>query len=290
MSGSHGTGYRRGLLLVALAALLWSTGGVATRLLSTDDWTTVFWRSLFAALVLCGFLVTRGRLGALRRLGPAGLAAALLLGIDQSLFVVALNRTNVAHVVIIIAASPLFAALFGWFLLRERVSGRTWLAIAVAGAGIGVMMSNSLGGGTLAGDLIAIALPVTFTLAVVILNRHPTIELIPVIAMSAIVTALIALPLASPATASAGDFVVLGWFGAVEYACGSLLFIAGARRVPAAQAMLVAMVETVLAPIWAWLVVNEHPGAPAVLGGMLVLAAVGVLVAGETRRPRKATP
>lgn len=280
--------YRRGLVLIGVASLLWSTGGVVTRLLESDDWTTIFWRSLFATVLLFAWMLRGGAGGAmtsLRALGRPGLLAAVLLGVDQTLFIVALNRTSVAHVSIILAAGPLFGALFGWLLLRERVALPTWLAMAVAAAGIVVMVAGGEegGGSSLSGDLIALALPLSFTLAVVLLNRHREIELIPVVAVASLLVTLLCLPFAELSLPSPDQLALLGWFGAMEHAGGTLLFTAGARYVPAAQAMLIAMLETVLAPVWAWLVVAEAPDAAAWLGGALVLAAVGALARHELR-------
>ena len=279
-------GYRRGLVLIVLASLLWSTGGVVTRLLHSDDWTTIFWRSVFATVLLGLWLLARGparALRSLRALGGAGLLAAALLGVDQMLFVAALNRTSVAHVAIILAAAPLCGALFGWLMLGEPVRLRTWVAMGTAGAGIVFMVAGDDSGGTLLGDLMALGLPVSFTLAVVILNRRREIELIPVVAVASFMVVLGSAPFVTPSLPDTRELALLAWFGGCEHAGGTLLFTAGARYVPAAQAMLLALVETVLAPIWAWLVVTEAPGARALIGGALVLAAVTGLALRELR-------
>ena len=278
------TDYRRGLTLITLASLLWSTGGVVTRLLESDEWTTIHWRSLIAGALLCAWMLARGpaaALASLRALGRAGLLAAALIAVDQALFVVAMNRTSVAHVSIILAASPLFGALFGWLLLREPVRAHTWIAMAMAALGIAVMVAGDDSGGALAGDLAALALPVSFTLAVVLLNRHPHIQLVPVVAVASLLVALFSLPFASSVVPTPRDLVLLVWFGGFEQAGGTLLFTAGARFVPAAHAMLLAMLETVLAPLWAWLAVGEAPDGDALIGGALVLGAVGLLVSRE---------
>lgn len=280
------TSYRQGLALIMIASLLWSTGGVLTRLLESDEWTVIAWRSLFASVLLFAWMLARGparAVASLRALGATGLLAACLLAADQALFVVALNRTSVAHVSIILAAAPLFGALFGWLLLREQVRPHTWLAIFMAGAGIALMVAGDDAGGSLLGDVIALTLPVTFTLAVVLLNRNPGIELVPVVAVASLLVTLAAAPFASWALPAARELTLLVWFGAAETAGGTLLFTAGARFVPAAHAMLMAMLESVLAPLWAWLVVGEAPGAHALYGGLLVLGAVGLLVWRELR-------
>jgi drug/metabolite transporter (DMT)-like permease len=265
---------RRGVLLVACAALCWSSGGLITRLVTTDPWTTSFWRSLFASLVLTVVLSIRLGPGALAGLRGPVVAAAACMALSSTCFILALSRTSVANTLILMATGPYVAGLLGWLLLGERVPVRTWSAMGVAMAGAVVMVSSSYARGAIAGDLLAMVMAGSFAVATVLVRRHPHVPMAPAAALATVLTCLVALPFANPPSTAAPDLLLLAIFGMGQFAGGFLLFMAGARLLPAAQTSLTGMLETVLGPLWVWLVLGEQPGGAALIGGALILAAL----------------
>src|SRR4051812_11856620 len=130
--------HRRGQVYVALAALAWSSAGVLQRGLSVDAATQVAVRAAFAGVALLAWVAVseHGRVvEACRSVGRAGIAFAACLAVASGAFIVALNHTTVAHVLFIQAMAPVLAALLAWIALREPVSARTGVAMAVAVAG-----------------------------------------------------------------------------------------------------------------------------------------------------------
>ena len=119
--------------------------------------------------------------------------------------------------------------------------------------------------------------------------------MMPAAALATSITALVALPFAEPLQTGPRDLALLTVFGVGNYGTGFLLFMAGARWIPAAQSALVGMLETVLGPLWVWLVLNERPGVATLAGGALILTALlaNTLLDGvtrETARRCRATP
>ena len=269
------TAIRRGTLLVACAAVCWSTGGLIARLVTTDPWTTNLWRSLFASLFLAVALgAIQGReIFALWRRWPV-LTVASCMALASTCFILSLARTSVANTLILMSTGPYVAGLLGWLLLGERVLRRTWLAMGVALAGAAVMVSGSYARGTFVGDGLAIVMAASFATATVLVRRHPEISMAPAAALATALTALVALPLASPLQTAPRDLALLAFFGIGQFGVGFLLFMVGARAIPAAQTSLIGMLETVLGPLWVWLVLNERPTAATVAGGALILAAL----------------
>jgi drug/metabolite transporter (DMT)-like permease len=269
------TAPRRGALLVACAAVCWSSGGLITRLVATSPWTTSFWRSVFASLFLA--LVVRlvwGRgVFAQWRKRPV-LAVAVCMAVSSTCFILSLSYTSVANTLILMSMGPYVAGLLGWMLLGERVAPRTWLTMSVALAGAVVMVSDSYGRGAMAGDLLAIVMACSFAVATVLIRRHPEIHMAPAAVLATALTGLVALPLADPLGTRPRDLALLAFFGIGQFGAGFLLFMAGARLIPAAESSLVGMLETVLGPLWVWLVLNERPGAASLAGGVLILAAL----------------
>jgi drug/metabolite transporter (DMT)-like permease len=265
----------RGVVLVVCATICWSSGGLIVRLVGTGPWTTSLWRSLFAALFLALALgIARGgAVFAPWRRGPL-LVVGALMALASTCFILSLAHTSVANTLILISTGPYVAGLLGWLLLGERVAPRTWLAMGVAVVGAVVMVSGSYARGALAGDLLAIVMAASFATATVLVRRSPEIEMAPAAVLAALFTALVALPLADPLQTTPRDLALLAFFGIGSFGAGFLLFMVGARLLPAAQTSLIGLLETVLGPLWVWLVLNERPAATTLAGGALILTAL----------------
>jgi drug/metabolite transporter (DMT)-like permease len=285
----------RGALLVTGAALCWSSGGLIARLVTTDPWTTNVWRggSCALALVLVVWIVNgRGTAEQWRRIGWAGVAVAVCLAVASTSFILALARTSVANALILMSVGPYVTGLLGWVLLGERVRFRTWVTMAVAMGGAALMVSNSYARGAVAGDFLALMMAAAFATATVLVRRHPTILMTPAAALGAGLTCLFALPMAAPLRVSTRDMALLTVFGIGQFAVGFLLFTVAARLIPAAETSLIGMIETVLGPLWVWLVLGENPGLVSLLGGALIVGALltHALLDLLDPRPRRGVP
>jgi drug/metabolite transporter (DMT)-like permease len=272
---------RRGRLLVAAAAVCWSTGGLIARLVDTDPWTTVFWRGLFCAAFLAGVTALReGRRTPDVFLGmdATGLAMAVCFATASTCFIMALHRTSVANVLIIQSLSPFMAGLLGWAWMGERVAGRTWAAMGVALLGSAIMVSRyfytAAAAGSLGGDLLAFTVALSFAAATVLLRRNRGVRMLPAAALAAALASLVASFAARPGSADLGDLLLLALFGSGQLGLGMILFTTGARRIPVAEAALIGVLESVLGPVWVWLAIGENPGLLSLVGGAIVLAAL----------------
>ena len=268
---------RRGVLLVACAAVCWSSGGLIARLVTTTPWTTSLWRGLFATLFLAVVLrIVRGRgIVAQWRDGGRPIAAvAACMALASSCFIFSLAYTSVANTLILISTGPYVAGLLGWLMLGERVAARTWITMGVALAGAVIMVSDSYSRGAIVGDLLAIVMAVSFATATVLVRSRPETPMAPASALATTLTALVALPFSEPLRTTARDLGLLAAFGVGNYGLGFLLFMAGARQNPAAQSALVGLQETVHGPLWVWLVLDERPGVATLIGGAFILAAL----------------
>jgi drug/metabolite transporter (DMT)-like permease len=272
---------------VACAAVCWSSGGLIARLVTTSSWTTSLWRSLFAALFLATVLSVARRRNIIAQWRDGGrpvLATAVCMALASTCFIFSLAHTSVANTLMLMAMGPFVAGLLGWMLLGERVVPRTWLAMGVALVGAVVMVSESHARGTVVGDVLAIVMATSFAVATVLVRRHPEIQMAPAAALATALTALVALPLADPLATAPRDLALLAFFGVGQFGVGFLLFMAGARLIPAAESSLIGMLETVLGPLWVWLLLNERPTAATVTGGGLILAALAANTLGDRLR------
>jgi len=281
---------RRGALLVACAALCWSSGSLIVRLVGTSPWTTNLWRSFFASVFLALVLwVIRGRgiVAQWRDGGRPVVAAAVCMAVSSTCFVFSLAHTSVANTLILMSMGPYVTGLLGWILLGERVALRTWLLMGVTLAGAVIMVSDSYHRGTIVGDLLAIVMASSFAVATVIIRRHPEIQMAPAAVLATTLTFLLALPFAAPLDTSPHDLALLAFFGIGQFGAGFLLFMAGARLIRAAQSSLIGMLEIVLGPLWVWLVLSERPPAASLTGAVLILAALLVNTLLDLVTPRR---
>lgn len=268
----------KGALLVAGAALCWSSGGILLRLVDeASGLAMVFWRSVFMALAVALWLLLRYRQGAfaaVRKVGLAGCASAMLLTGAFVGYVLSLNETAVANTMLIMSASPLVAAIVARITLGERLSRRTLLAIAIAFAGIAVMFNDELGGGSGLGNALALMVAVCFGGNIVLLRRYRDIDMVPVMLLAGMVSAGLTLPFAEPFTVAVRDVAILAAMGLFQLALGLFLFIRGTPYLSAAELGLLGLLETVCAPLWVWIGIGERPSPTALLGGALVLTGV----------------
>lgn len=281
--------HRSAVLLMLLVTLLWSSAGVATRHLdAARGFEITFWRSAFNALALALILVAmRGRalLPSLR--GGAVWASGLCWAIMFTAFMVALTLTTVANVLVTMSLAPLFTALFAWAFLRQPVPGRTWAAIAVAGAGIAWMFGGQLGG-PLAGVVVALGVPLAAASNWCLLQKvGGAVDMLPAVLIGALLSAAASLPLAWPLQAGVHDLTLLALLGVFQLAVPCLLAVRLARELPSHEIALLSQAETLLGVLWAWAFAGEHPGSAALIGGSLVLAA---LIANEALAPRPVKP
>jgi drug/metabolite transporter, DME family len=283
---------RRGALLVACAAVCWSSGGLVARLVATSPWTTSLWRGLFASLFLTLVLWVVRRVGIFalwRDGGRPVLIVAVCMATASTCFIFSLAHTSVANTLILMSTGPYVAGLLGFILLGECVAPRTWLTMGVVLVGAIVMVSDSYRRGAIVGDLLAIVMASSFAIATVLIRRHPEIQMAPAAALATALTALVALPMADPLGTAPRDLALLAFFGVGQFGAGFLLFTAGARLIPAAESSLIGMLETVLGPLWVWLVLSERPGAASLAGGALILAALLANTLVDLVTPRRPT-
>lgn len=267
----------RGLLIVGGGVLILTPDTLLLRLLSADPWTVVFWRGLLMGLTLLAAQACqyRGRtIAQFTGIGIGGVVAALLYAITSIAFVDSLSHTSVANALVILAAAPLFAAVFARIFLGERTRVETWAAILVAVAGVSVVVSDGLGQGTLRGDAVAILATATLAAMLVTLRQNRTRNMVPAIAFGGLLAAAVMLPLTDPFAVSDQDTVILGLLGVVILPASFALITRGPRYLPAAEVALLVLLETVLGPFWVWLALGEEPSAMVLAGGMVVIAAI----------------
>jgi drug/metabolite transporter (DMT)-like permease len=276
--------------LMVAAPVLWSSAGVVTRHIErAEPLEQVFWRSLFAFAFVAGFLAftRKSPVQALRRAGMPGLFSGVMWAVMFTAFVIALSLTTTANTLVTMSVSPLLTVICARIVLADPIPLRTWIAALAAMAGIAFMFGSTVDDSRHAGGmLIAFLIPVASALNVVALRKHAAnVDLIPSVMLGGALSALIALPLALPISASGKDLLLLAFLGMFQLGLPCMFLVLASRALLAPELALLGLLEVVLGPLWAWLGAGETPAWATLLGGTLVLAAlVGNELAALRRR------
>ncbi len=282
-AGKTTLSYLSGVALVAGAAFIFSFTALFFRAIDdASDWQFLFYRGLGASIMLSLLVYLRRNSRPVRREAVNGrsLLAGLLLAAMSMLFILSLARTTVATAVFLQSAAPFSGALFGWLLLKERVDGRTWAAMAAAIVGVSIMVGTGIGEGAASGLVLAGMLPILLgAYNVLVKTAKGSDPLVPALVGSVILAGGSAVMAASDSGLGvSGKDAFLGLAaGGFLLAGGLPMFNLGHLSVPTAQISILLLIEVVLAPVWVWIWPGERPATGILVGGAIVLIAVTAL-------------
>ncbi len=282
--------YITGMALVIAAGTCLSFGGLLFRLISSSDvWQVFLYRSVFLILAMVPIILyaNKGKFFSIfYRAGWNGVIAGFCLALASVSFITSLTYTTVANAAFMVGSVPFFSALLGWWLLREKVSKQTVIAIAVAFCGMGLMMGAGIGDGQILGSFLALYASLAFACYTVILRWNERAEMLPSVFWSGVFVAgfaFVILVFPSPFRASYGiselaisghDLALCMTMGMAQMALGLILYTIGAKWVPAAELGLATLVEPVLGTLWVWIFINEVPSNMTLAGGVIIMAAI----------------
>lgn len=269
--------HRTGVLLAAGGMLLISLESLGIRLAAIGSWETAFWFGVFtvaAMLLLVPRLTGSSFTRHLREERIPLVASGALQATSTTCFVLAINNTAVANVVVIFATAPILAAVVARLLISERTPLRTWIAGVVSTLGIGLVMSGSFGSGKLLGDVFALGAILAFAGNLTLWRRYPGLSRAAAVGIGGAFMAVVAIWPAEPGAVTERAILILVLLGGVIGPAARVAVGAATRYLPASQVGLFTPVETVGATAWAWMFLSESPPRPTVIGGIVVLAAV----------------
>ncbi|MEQ8603412.1 MAG: DMT family transporter [Marivibrio sp.] len=292
-SDAERAAHARGFALTLFGVMVLTPDTLLIRLIDTDPWTMTFWRGLLmpSALMIAYWVVRRGKMWAdIRGLGWAGLAVSGIYAVNALSFVLAVEHTKVANVLVILAAAPLFAGLFSVIFLRERVPLPTWAAIAAGVAGVAIVVGGGFSAGTSVGDLFALLTAFSLAGTFTVIRKSKARNMVPATALGGFLTMIAMIPLADPGSLEGMRLGMMLLLGLVVLPIAFGLITLGPRTVPAPEVALLMLLETVLGPFWVWLAIGEAPGLPTYIGGAVVLGAVALHAVWRLSRRRRVRP
>ena len=283
-----------GILFVFAAGVLWSTVGLGIRMIEEAFvWQILLYRSISMSLFL--YMLIRIRSGEnpfsqIRRIGYPVFIAGLSLVVAYSGGIYSIQNTSVANAMLLFATAPFMAAVLGWIVLRERLRLGTWIAIAVAIGGIAVMVVDKSGSVAVKGSLAALGSAFGFAVFTVALRWGRTNEMLPAVLLSGLfaiaITLIICVSLQLPLIINKNDSLISLGMGVFQVGAGLILYTLGSRSLPAGELALLSLAEVLLGPLWVFLFLGEAPSANTLIGGLILLAAIGSnALSGKRRKP-----
>ena len=270
--------YRRGILQLVASGFFLSTAGIALRLVElADGWQILFYRSFALSVTILLILVFQKRsrfFDEFRGLGWNDCLLAVFLGTGFVAYVFALLYNTVANALFIFSCAPFVAGFLGWILLGERVATRTWFAIAISMAGLAVMVVSELAVSHYLGTLLALWIPIAYAASIIAVRRSKRDNMLVALCLAGLVAGGLSAIFVTDFALTSWDLIISLYLGVFQVGVGFTLVVLGSRYVPAAQVGLLALVEPVLAPVWAWMGVGEVPSLATIVGGTIILLAI----------------
>ncbi len=275
----------KAMLYLVIASVLWSTGGLLIKLV---DWNPVAIsgaRSGISALLMLVYLRKPIKITKEKGFGAVFYSATVIL------FVVANKMTTAANVILLQYSAPIWVAMFSGIVLRERVRRLDWATIAVVMGGMLLFFVGDLAAGQMLGNALSVMSGVMLAGTILCLKLVRTGEPVEVPLLGNILTFIVALPFilgGLPDMRSLFGILLLGVF---QLGLSYILFSEASKHVSAVEAILIPIIEPLLNPVWVFMFTGEMPGLLAMVGGLVVVAAVVArsLILGklETQRRRQ---
>ena len=267
-----------GYILLLFGGFCLSWGGFIIRSFEEASiWQILFLRSFFFLLALIAFLFLtykKNTFNIIKESGLSGLLGGFVLSFSFVAFVVAMSNTTVANVVFIISTQTMFLAIFGYFYLKEKVSLIGLISILLAMSGIIIMVGDSISGGSLFGNIVALAIPINFAILVMIIRKNTKVDMVPAIFYSGIFSLIYGFFLAESFEFTKHDLWMGFLLGVPQLAVSFICITIGSRTVESATVGILMLMETLCAPLWVWLFLNEIPPISVFIGGAVIISAI----------------
>jgi drug/metabolite transporter (DMT)-like permease len=287
---SIGSGHTRGVLIAAAGGMALTIDIPLIRLAQGETWSILMVRTgtTFLAALLIWLLWRRVTPATAPRLVPGriGLVVSLLYGLGAVTFVAGVFNTSTANLVFILAFNPMFTVLLSWLFLKERPSPATFVAMALMLLGVGIIVGGSLGSGHLFGDLMALSTALLLASAITI-TRASGKEM----GFAALVGMGIPCIVATLVVWNTGYAIQAPWWAVLD---GLLIMpisffclATAPRYIPGPEVAMFYLLETVLAPVWVWMIFSEIPTRSSLLGGSLLIVTLAAHSSWQLRRGRK---
>ncbi len=271
------TDQKKGSLMAFVAVIFITPDSLFIRLSNVETWSLVFYRGIIPfVLVFIGMLLIY-RLkffNLLRSNGYYGFAYVLTFSVTNIAFVVSIQNTNVANTLIMIATAPMLSAILGSFFLKENPDKKTWLAIFITFFAALYIFYDSIKLGNFFGDILGFVAAMGLAVGAVIIRSAKKLNLVPSAVVGKLIIALFAMLFVKDYSLNNNDIYIVPLMCVMCVAIPFVLVTIAPRFITAAEVNLFFLLETIIGPIWVWLIIKEQPTPETIVGGAIIVLTI----------------
>tara|TARA_B100001057_G_scaffold430995_1_gene458117 strand:+ start:2160 stop:3020 length:861 start_codon:yes stop_codon:yes gene_type:complete len=273
------TDQHKGSLLAFIAVIFITPDSLFIRLSNLDTWGLVFYRGVIPFFTVFLGMLLIYKLNFFKILFSSGYHGLLYVGtfsITNITFVVSIQNTNVANTLVMIATAPMLSAILGGFFLKEPPDKKTWISIIVTFLSIIYIFSDSLKLGNLYGDILGFVTAIGLAVGAVTVRSAKYKNLVPAAVVGKLFVCIFALFFVESFVLENRDIIIVPLMCILCVAIPFVLVTIAPRFIPAAEVNLFFLLETIIGPIWVWLIIKEQPSIETLYGGMVIIITIAI--------------
>ena len=271
------TDQQKGSLLAFIAVIFITPDSLFIRLSNVDTWGLVFYRGIIPFFtVFLGMLIIY-KLNFFKILLSSGFHGLIYVGtfsITNITFVVSIQNTNVANTLVMIATAPMLSAILGAIFLKEPPDKKTWISIIITFIAIIYIFSDSLKLGNFYGDILGFITAIGLAVGAVTIRSAKSKNLVPAAVVGKLFVATFALFFIESFVLENKDLVIVPLMCILCVAIPFVLVTIAPRFIPAAEVNLFFLLETIIGPIWVWMIIKEQPSVETLYGGAVIIITI----------------
>ena len=273
------TDQQKGSLLAFVAVMFITPDSLFIRLSNLDTWGLVFYRGVIPFFtVLFGMLIIY-KLNFFKMLlssGYHGLIYISTFSVTNITFVVSIQNTNVANTLVMIATAPMLSAILGAIFLKEPPDKKTWISIIITFLAIIYIFFDSIKLGNFYGDILGFITAIGLAVGAVTIRSAKSKNLVPAAVVGKLFVAVFALFFIESFDLENNDLIIVPLMCILCVAIPFVLVTIAPRFIPAAEVNLFFLLETIIGPIWVWLIIKEQPSIETLQGGVVIIATIAI--------------
>ncbi|MDC0150922.1 DMT family transporter [Candidatus Pelagibacter sp.] len=273
------TDQQKGSLLAFIAVMFITPDSLFIRLSNVDTWGLVFYRGVIPFITVFFGMLVIYKLNFFKMLFSSGYHGIIYIStfsITNITFVVSIQNTNVANTLLMIATAPMLSAILGAIFLKEPPDKKTWISIIVTFFAIIYIFFDSLKLGNFYGDILGFITAIGLAVGAVTIRSAKLKNLVPAAVVGKLFVAIFALFFIESFVLENKDLIIVPLMCILCVAIPFVLVTIAPRFIPAAEVNLFFLLETIIGPIWVWLVIKEQPSLETLQGGMVIIITIAI--------------
>ena len=273
------TDQQKGSLLAFVAVMFITPDSLFIRLSNIDTWGLVFYRGIIPFFSVFFGMLLIYRLDFFKILmtsGIHGIIYVITFSITNITFVVSIQNTNVANTLVMIATAPMLSAILGAIFLKEPPDKKTLTSIIITFLSVIYIFFDSLKLGNFYGDILGFITAIGLAVGAVTIRSAKSKNLIPAAVIGKLLVASVALLFVENFTLINQDLIIVPLMCILCVAIPFVLVTIAPRFIPAAEVNLFFLLETIIGPIWVWLIIKEQPSVETLLGGLIIIITIAI--------------